>query len=126
VAAALVSKYLLVEHTLRRRKARSRLIGIRRVYASGVPQQRDWYNGMERQALEMANQVVALSEKDKLSLRELQVTKKVDIHVLFPPLRGDVEKLWRDCKIRTSRVIYTCFQTRLLKYCEMAHDDDVS
>lgn len=65
-----------------------------RVFGSGMATEREWYNEMEKRALDRASFVVALSENDKESLRELLTTdEKKPMRVLLPPLRGDVKDL---------------------------------
>ena len=65
-----------------------------RVYSSGINDQAKqiWHDDMERQALDHASSVVALSECDRTSLEALCANKK-DINVLLPPLRGDMHEL---------------------------------
>lgn len=71
-----------------------------RVYSSGVADETKhaMYNEMERAALKGASVIIALSEKDKVSLLALLADDDFDkgtreVHVLLPPLRGDVEQL---------------------------------
>jgi glycosyltransferase involved in cell wall biosynthesis len=64
-----------------------------RVFSNGVSDvnKRAWYDEREIRALREASLVVALSQKDKDSLRSTYKPEGKDIHVLVPPLRGDVE-----------------------------------
>ena len=69
-----------------------------RVFSSGVKDEakRKWYDEKECAAVQQADLVVALSEKDKASLLEMQPKdqeKSLTIHVLVPPLRNDMETL---------------------------------
>lgn len=67
-----------------------------RVFSSGFadPDERDWYTEKEKEALDQASFVVALSEKDKQSLCELlNDSCHIPVKVLLPPLRGDVKEL---------------------------------
>ena len=64
-----------------------------RVFGSGMAVEREWYNQMEKRALDGASFVVALSEKDKESLCGLIPDKKKPVRVLLPPLRGDMKDL---------------------------------
>lgn len=69
-----------------------------RVFSSGVKNEakRKWYDEKERQCVNQADLVVALSGKDKASLFDMQVenaNQKPAIQVLVPPLRKDIENL---------------------------------
>jgi len=78
-----------------------------RVYSSGCadPERRRWYDEMETAAHEDADIIIALSEKDRESLRKLlqraiaakskenSPVKPPPVEVLLPPLRGDIEEL---------------------------------
>ena len=65
-----------------------------RVFSLGMSdtEQQAWYNSKEQQALQQATTVIALSNHDRQSLAKLLCMKK-EIHVLLPPLRGDIYKL---------------------------------
>ncbi|CAB9516303.1 Glycosyl transferases group 1 [Seminavis robusta] len=70
-----------------------------RVYSSGVScnVKRKWYDTREKNAVQNADLVVALSEKDKASLTNMMMinnnNNREKLQILVPPLRGDVEKL---------------------------------
>ena len=59
-----------------------------RVYSSGTND--DWYDSMERRAVQDAARVICLSETDAASLRRYNPTK---LDILLPPLRGDMAEL---------------------------------
>ncbi|KAL3908603.1 MAG: hypothetical protein SGPRY_009731, partial [Prymnesium sp.] len=67
-----------------------------RVYASGAsPETAGWFNEVESAALRDADLVLSLSPADQRSLTALQQggAAASPIHVLIPPLRGDIEAL---------------------------------
>lgn len=68
-----------------------------RVYAAGIQDEKrhSWLNQMERQALQAADKVIALSQHDKELLVELsdQDESCQNFEVFYPPLRKDIQKL---------------------------------
>ena len=68
-----------------------------RVYSSGIRDQakHTWLDHMEQQALKDADTVIALSEKDRVSLQSIagKLALLDNTHVLLPPLRGDMHDL---------------------------------
>mmetsp|Transcript_22393 Transcript_22393/g.33093 ORF Transcript_22393/g.33093 Transcript_22393/m.33093 type:complete len:448 (-) Transcript_22393:98-1441(-) len=68
-----------------------------RVYSSGMQddERKNWFNNMEKAAIDGASLVMALSECDKKSLETIasEAAKNIKIHILFPPLRGDMKDL---------------------------------
>ena len=70
-----------------------------RVYSSGLcPTKAHWYESKEREALDIASDVVCLSRPDMKSLEELlpaekRIGDKVNISLIYPALRGDMHSL---------------------------------
>lgn len=91
-----------------------------RVFGSGMASEREWYNEMEKRALDRASFVVALSENDKQSLCELTTDKKKPVRVLLPPLRGDVKELacleHDDLQAHLKSVVATTLTDRRRRY----------
>ena len=68
-----------------------------RVYSLGAKENHEFYNDMESRALDEAGAIIALSETDRDALQQLLGSAGKclhrTIHVLVPPLRGDIYQL---------------------------------
>ncbi|CAE7731907.1 PCMTD1 [Symbiodinium pilosum] len=66
-----------------------------RVYSSGVVDEgrRQWFDDMERHALENASVLVVLSQMDRINIQRITSFCSDKIELLLPPLRGDMQEL---------------------------------
>ena len=76
-----------------------------RVYSSGVVDHERilWFNEMERQALEEASFIVALSEMDRTSLEQIAGKVLHHVEIVLPPLRGDMHDVARQSSQEISK-----------------------
>ncbi|CAE7921735.1 PCMTD1 [Symbiodinium necroappetens] len=122
-----------------------------RVYSSGVldERRRQWFDEMERQALQRASLIVVLSQLDRMNLMKISDSAAGKFELLLPPLRGDMHELahqaqeeldlflpaevkdaWRPEGSKRQRFLVTCVARispeknvfRFLRFLQMAKD----